>query len=692
MSRASYLTSHEWHLKNTPVVASVPVTFDTPIPVKIDIEIEYLSLIYNETRRHEYVYEGFLKGYKDLTGDDIRPCVHLAIGAHADGEEPIEEFFGPYFSAFSGDFETTSFIEHWWIDSVAQADIDHTSGGFNLDATVNATYAESAQIRVYECNMPITMLNALVPSPESPDVPTAYYTRATWMEVTVDEYPVYYKIVNWADTVPEGSDFYFLCQYGTSTWVSDNQPSVGEPMGWEGYRGLLTAGSVTIQPIVGTFDSKLVYKVNKTDPVFFQLEKTTDGNTWEECEELPDYFYRKRNNELGTFTYALTEDYINPIDPFDPDAPGPGPDNPTPGDDDDDEDWGDVYTQNFFTQQYMISVGGLQEISNALYDTGAGHIWEDIKKGVEMFGDNPMNSVVNLMYYPLDMSTVFTSAGVVSDVWFGGYQFNMQSHSAYKIVYPNGFFYCGGTTIRPAYKDTKFEWMDVYATRIFVDLPYCGRYELDPARYYGKNIKVIYYIDTRTGSCVACLVNGSGSDRVGHCMDSYNGQIGTQIPITLTDFNAFANAQIGTLLGNGGQAMVSGGQQVSMASNALAAGSAAGVAGAAIGAGALGAIQGAKTVYGVMQNNVNRFNQTRGGSTAMINQYLNQKPRIIFEYQDLDIPNNFHQMNGGPSNYSGSISSFTGYLEVDQVKLQMPGATQSEKEKARALLMGGVYI
>lgn len=76
----------------------------------------------------------------------------------------------------------------------------------------------------------------------------------------------------------------------------------------------------------------------------------------------------------------------------------------------------------------------------------------------------------------------------------------------------------------------------------------------------------------------------------------------------------------------------------------------------------------------------------------MINQYLNQKPRIIFEYQDLDIPNNFHQMNGGPSNYSGSVSSFTGYLEVDQVKLQMPGATQSEKEKARALLMGGVYI
>ena len=76
----------------------------------------------------------------------------------------------------------------------------------------------------------------------------------------------------------------------------------------------------------------------------------------------------------------------------------------------------------------------------------------------------------------------------------------------------------------------------------------------------------------------------------------------------------------------------------------------------------------------------------------MLNQYLNQKPRFIFEYRELDIPDNFYEMNGGPSNYSGTVGGFSGYFEAEQVKLNMPGATQSEKEKARALIMGGVFI
>ena len=106
----------------------------------------------------------------------------------------------------------------------------------------------------------------------------------------------------------------------------------------------------------------------------------------------------------------------------------------------------------------------------------------------------------------------------------------------------------------------------------------------------------------------------------------------------------------------------------------------------------MGGIHAANTVYGLSMNNINKFNQTRGGSTGMLNQYANQKPTFIFIYPELDIPDNFNKMYGTPSNYGGTVSSFTGYLEVDTIKLKMDGATESEKAKARNLLMAGIYI
>lgn len=674
---ANLYCNHGWHLKFTPTVPSVPASFGTAIDVYFKIKTSFYSTIMNRNEEHIYTFTGKLTGYDS---SNIRPCIELAIEEDGDG------WFGILTRAFGGLITVTHFIEEIEYDAIPQPDIEYTS--FAQDFRANAQYIQNAMINITECNLPVIFDTRSVPVPDSGEIPKVFYKDDTWQLVGCDENPDYIRIYNWGEAVPEGSDFYFLAQYATSTWTSDVQPAIHDPKGWQGYRGTITSGTVNLKPVDGIYDGKLVYEV-VTNAEFYGLEQTTDGNTWSACEELPNLLYRKRRDELGTFTYALQEDYINPIDPYDPNDP----DNPTPGDDDDGDDWGDVYTRNFFTQQYILNTGGLQEISNALYDVGAGHIWENIKKGVEMFGDSPINSVVNLMYYPLDLSEVFTSVGSVSDVWFGGYQFNMQSHTALKLVYPNGYKFCGGTTIRPKFKGRVDSWRDIYATRIFIDLPYCGRYELDPGKYYDKFIKVIYYIDTRTGSCVACLVNGENTgDKNGYCLDSFNGQIGTQIPITLTDFNAFANAQINTLLGNGGQAMISGGQQASAATGALAAGSGLGVVGAMGGAAALGAIQGAKTVYGLMQNNINRFNSTRGGSTAMLNQYMNQKPRIIFEYQKMDIPDNYYDMNGGPSNYSGMVKSFNGYLECEQIRLQMPGATQSEKEKARALLMGGVYI
>lgn len=670
--------SHGWGLPFTPVSTTVPTVFSEPIDIKFTLSMRYYSTVWNRQEAHFITFIGKLKGYNNP--GTRRPFVGLYVAE-------TSTRFGFYINAGCGNIDIDVYNDQIFYNGNYSHTDTYTA--FNQNISFNAAVLTDMEMEVTECNLPIIFTEEYIPTEEDPEV--NYYTLTEWDPISVTTVPVFERVVNWEESIPAGSEFLFKCMWTVGTWTDQYQPPVTSVY-WQCYRGIIEYGSVKLAKVPGIFTTPtgkaLVYQV-VSDAVFYNLESSTDGINWTSVSELPEFLYREHDNELGTFAYAISSEYNNETD-----TETAHEENST-GEHDDGDDWGDVYSRSFFTQQYLLNTNGIQEISNGLYDISPGGFWEDIKRGVEMFGDNPMNSVVSLMYYPLDLSTVFTDVSSGPDVYFGGYDFVLQSNTAYKLIHPNGFFKAGGVTIRPTFKrrDPRWAWMDIYNTRLFIDLPYIGRYELDPSKYYNKFIKVIYYIDTRTGSCVACLVDGGTSgDRNGVCLDSYNGQIGTQLPITLTDFSAYANAQINTLLGGGGQALTSGGGQIQAASQAAAVGSAAGLIGAGAGAAVLGGIQGAKTVYGLQMNNINRFNQTRGGSTSMLNQFLNQIPKFIFQYFEPDIPSNYYEMKGGPSNYAGTVGGFSGYLECEQCKLNMPGATESEKEKARNLLMHGIYI
>ena len=511
----------------------------------------------------------------------------------------------------------------------------------------------------------------------------------------------------------EGRYFEIINIWTEGTWDANGfTPATGATQNFRCVRGRVDdEPGIVMWAEPGINNGGLIYGVKNTESAH-DMQYSEDGVTWQNTATFPyNYFYRPRVDEVGTFKFALTyytnrvpifededtaDDYINGDAPITDainytdisnDYPGSdtGITNNT-GDPDDGTDWGSVYTRSFFHNIYLLGEGALSEISNALYDTTPGGKWEDIKKGIEMFGDNPIESVFSLMYFPLDLDSVFTNSGATSNIYFGGYNFQMQNNTANQVIYLDGYYVCGSVYIEPTFGN----WRDIKAMRLFIDLPYCGRYELDTQKYIGKTIKVVYYIDLHSGACLACLVEGgSASDNEGTCLDQYNGIIGEKLPITLTDFSGHANNIINTLLGNGGQAVNSG---LNVANEAGMATSALGLASAGGAAAAIGGITAAKTVYGLQMNNINKFNQTRGGSSGMLNQYANQRPTFIFVYPEADIPSNFTQMYGNPSNAGGSISQFYGYFEADTVKLNVPGATENEKGKIRDLLMNGVFI
>lgn len=380
-------------------------------------------------------------------------------------------------------------------------------------------------------------------------------------------------------------------------------------------------------------------------------------------------------------------------------------------------EFGNVHTRQFFSQMYLCNTSAVQAISNALFDydvpTLSG-LWADIKKGIEMYGTNPMEVVQGLRFYPFDVSQMFTDVQSQNYIYFGAYKLDITS-TVYKIIYANGYKDLGTVKIKRTYND----WRDFEPyTKLSIYLPYVGRYQLNTSKYYGKNVNVRYYIDIRTGACVACLIAD------GILLDWFDGIIGTEMPITLTDYSSYAQSQLNIIMRNAGlgiggetATMAAGynvlkgqaakdtldsavaereaGNLASLASQSKGAGIASGV-GAAVAGGAaiagVAAITIMKTEYDLLRNGVSGYTKSRPGSSAMINQFLPQYPTFMFEIQEIDESPYLNELYGRPTNASGRIGEFSGYLEADDVMLICPIATDNERQEIIDLVRSGIYI
>ena len=518
------------------------------------------------------------------------------------------------------------------------------------------------------------------------------------------------------ETVKPTKEFYYY-GYAHNITVDEfgNYSENNEPVLYKGFR-VKSTGRVSLYVVDGIDDGNLKLAINMSDVEIAYY--SYDGVTWQNQQSSPttlpfNFVWRKWKDEIGTFycsgvgsklyetncyifgTKEESDDYNDGTDEtgqgainygeVDPDAPF----NPT-GLEDDETTFGQVYTRSFFSQQYICSATAVQEIANALFDTtqgGVTGIFEDIKKGLAMYGENVIDAVQGCMFYPFDLTQVFTSVQTQNYIYFGGYKLDL-STNVNKIIYPNGYIDFGSVKIERTFKNYRD-----YAPyqRLYVYLPYISWMELDINKYLDKTVNVKYFIDTRSGMCLAVLSAN------GVFIDYASGQIGVSIPMTLTDYSRFASAQIQTLCSGGKSALSQGGVGGSLGQGFAQGLIESGAVNPALMAGGglvLGtALQGTKTLHGLTQNNINNFNKTIGnGSTSMLNEYLPQEVCFMFEIQDADITPNELSLQGYPSNASGSVGSFTGYLEVDTVNLICADATANEKAEIVNMLHSGVYI
>ncbi len=733
------IQENNFTLDNYPplTVSSYNDTFES-IGFSIDISYEWYSTLYyvNTTRR--VVMTGAITGYKqnNIGGWSNYPCVNLCLGGYTYGDG----YCGVRISVDS--CCNVSLFQGYFIENGNQTELQSAS----YDHRFNGDYTANARIIVNQCTLPITFtdcsedeINYMVFSALSVyDVPPILqfcnYTPIISANNALTSSLCEDHIINYSggETVPETKEYFFSTI--AREYTVDSLGNVEELDSPEIYRGfkIRSTNKVSLYKLPGIDDGKLKYKINFSD-AFTCYYSTDYGNTWMQVPGQPntlpyDWTYRPMEGEIGTY-YCAVGDPTNPdILIFDNEEDSDeynsgesdgrkasnynqimngGFDNPT-GEEDEETEFGEVKTRGFFSQQYIMDAGSLQALANDLFDTSIGGIWEAIKKGLDMYGDNPIEAVMGLSFWPVSLSSVFQNVTPATKIWFGGYGWDVTGGSASKINYPNGYKNLGSLAIKRTFRN----WRDFAPyTRLYVSLPYVGVYELDLTRYYDKTVEVRYFFDTRTNGCIAALIAD------GHLMDYFNGQMGVTMPITLTDYAGYANSQIATLLGAGALAAVAatgvgaavagaGSAALGLAGTAVgtsglagaaAAAGAAGAAGGAVGIGLGGAAVagtalGAKTAYGLSQNNINKHNVTKGGSSSMINEYLPQYVEFIFEIQEDCAPDNYGAQYGYPSMKSGSVGSFQGFLKCQSVKLDCGVATENEKNQIKTMLLNGIYI
>lgn len=430
-------------------------------------------------------------------------------------------------------------------------------------------------------------------------------------------------------------------------------------------------------------------------------EYSTDGGaTWNESASFPyDYIYGERVNELGTFisatrtgiggdtgvplfaTRAQAEGWVNHdpnVDISDAlnyeDIANRYPIvNPT-GAEEVSTTMGDgSYLRNYFSQEFVCSQGAIYEISEAFFDVGPQGIWEQIKPAIEMMGSNPIDVICGLKWFPFDLSTVLTGLAAAQNyIYFGGYQYNLPTSSVKKVINHGGYKDLGSFTIKDAFPNpSDFRNFEPFC-KMKIYIPTVGIQDLSYNKYRGKTVSVRLYVDIKSGSTLIALLAD------GVLYDFFNGSCGVDIPITLTDKAQMGQAQLRNMSNLAGVGINMG---TAAATKNLG--------------GALASLANFETTMNDINNtSADQFNVTKGGSSPMGNGcFLPNYIYLIFEYVKTDETSNLNQLEGRATNRSGSLNSFSGYLQIDSINLRTTAdMSENEKNEFVNLLQSGIFI
>ena len=520
----------------------------------------------------------------------------------------------------------------------------------------------------------------------------AYWKYYNHENLLQDSNPILNRLINLTDKpaeMPAGYDYYIYNKYRTCDVDAFGNVSNYGPIQVK-YERIRMKGTGRCSLYLNEADNSLTIKYS--GEVYSSSYKEVVAANYNDVEGSIQYlgpFYYKLGNQIGTGIKSCTMLQTNMRiwkneEDANKDANGEDPSGededgnitiPTPPEGDDDEtEFGSSDARSPFGKVYSMALSQLLNITNIFYSNDE-TIITNIKKGLELYGANPIQSIISLMYFPFSDEQIgtWTSENKIS---FGSYSHNLD-FSIKKLPAPRGFLSGGTFTIARYFND----WRDYEPySSITIYLPYVGLKKLDLARYLGKTVSIRYYVDIYTGSGLCCLMSN------GQMIEYFDCVLGVNLPIQGSDFASYSSAMLQSVM-NSGSSIFSG------AGAGAKIGSMVGGVGAPVGAMIGGAAGAAGSGFSLSQmSKPNDLLTTKGSFSGGVALNMPQYIYLIYEYYETETPNNLHKIYGLPSNYGGYGREFSGFTKGRFSDLKTDRMTSNEINELESLIQSGIYL
>ena len=306
--------------------------------------------------------------------------------------------------------------------------------------------------------------------------------------------------------------------------------------------------------------------------------------------------------------------------------------------------------------------------SGAELDALGGELWDqnviDLLKQTFV---SPTDGIISYHY----LYAPPTVATTKKNIMIGNYRSGVTSYVVTNEVID---FPCGEIDVPRLFED----YRDYTETRVLIYLPYIGFQDLDSRDVIGCTVSLRYKIDVITGTCVATInpkKGGENNSQVQHCAYMFSGNCAIQRPITAADRSRLLSGALG-----GGAAGATIGNKIGSIFPGIG-----NIVGTLVGGGLGAAVGGAK---GFMGETVvsNGFSSNAG---ALCGYY---SPYILIQRSRPADSEQFAFFEGQPAQKLVKIANVSGFIRVKECYIDIPQASDSEKELIKTLLRQGVRV
>lgn len=317
-----------------------------------------------------------------------------------------------------------------------------------------------------------------------------------------------------------------------------------------------------------------------------------------------------------------------------------------------------------FNRTFAMNKNGLDAFANFLWNANETK-FDEIVKGLALFGENPIEGVINMLLFPFDVHA--KAGGSLQEIKIGrtltgvqGYRISERAPAVIDL---------GSAEFRAAFKDTApFLDYEPY-TQAELYIPFIGKIPISTAQFVGHKVSVKMIVDYLTGAAVAVVY----CDNIPVIYKQ--GVIGVQIPITATNSAQFAETMIGGIIGT------------AKGIGDTAAKAATGNIGGALMSGAETALEAYQTAATPVMY------ESAGASSPSCAIYQPLKPYFVM-YRPVPKEVNIYGHTVGYATQKtvqvGTCSGFSVFGNVDTTGIY--GATDAERAEIKRLLETGVYL